>query len=400
MKGLKILATITLCILSATGSMAQTDSIKPNFIKAFGNRLDTKAHLKYDPNYIDVPEKPWRIILRSKMDENIVDFVNSNTIKYEGTDVNTRLSLKFDSELNKSIGVWIGYRGLGFGYYYKPNKKPDLNIAISATAAKIGFNLRLRSMQTSNLHFRMDQSDGDTTVTDEMDAVFTTHIDIISAYLNAYYVFNGERYSQGAAYNQVVVQRKSAGSLLLGLTAYGSGVDLNTSPLNGGVVTMADSLGYISLGKISLGVGYGYNWVPAKGWIVNAMVMPNISLMDNIIRKKYDCNYDYTSIADVDDYGKWDPENRLWENGKPRKPIVIGGEVADWRQDIDMWEMRTESQRTALAFNIDLRMGVAYCWKRFFVSANAIIEHYNYGHERNRVDLIDWYATASLGIRL
>ncbi len=163
---------------------------------------------------------------------------------------------------------------------------------------------------------------------------------------------------------------------------------------------MADSLGYISLGKISLGVGYGYNWVPAKGWIVNAMVMPNISLMDNIIRKKYDCNYDYTSMADVDDYGKWDPENRLWENGKPRKPIVIGGEVADWRQDIDMWEMRTESQRTALAFNIDLRMGVAYCWKRFFASANVIFEHYNYSLDRNKVDIIDWYATASLGIRL
>ena len=386
-----------LCITEVT---AQTDSISPGILKAIGNRLDKKALLKYDSRYIEVPDRPWRVILRGKMDENIVDFVNSNTIKYEGTDVNTRLSLKFDSELNKSIGVWIGYRGLGFGYYYKPNKKPDLNIAISATAAKIGFNLRLRSMQTSNLHFRMDQSDGDTTATDEMDAVFTTHIDIKSVYLNAYYVFNGERYSQGAAYNQVVVQRKSAGSLLLGLTAYGSGVDLNTSPLNGGVVTMADSLGYISLGKISLGLGYGYNWVPAKGWIVNAMVMPNISLSDNIIRKKYDCNYDYTSQTDVDDYGKWDPENRRWENGKPRKPIVIGGEVADWRQDIDMWEMRTESQRTALAFNIDLRMGVAYCWKRFFVSANAIIEHYNYGHERNRVDLIDWYATASLGIRL
>ena len=398
MKRIFIVSTVVL-LLSVTGLWAQNSGFSAK-LSALGQHLDSSAVRKYNSRFIEVPDRPWRVILRSKMDENIVDFVNSNTIKYEGTDVNTRLSLKFDSELNKSIGVWIGYRGLGFGYYYKPNKKPDLNIAISATAAKIGFNLRLRSMQTSNLHFRMDQSDGDTTVTDEMDAVFTTHIDIISAYLNAYYVFNGERYSQGAAYNQVVVQRKSAGSLLLGLTAYGSGVDLNTSPLNGGVVTMADSLGYISLGKISLGLGYGYNWVPAKGWIVNAMVMPNISLMDNIIRKKYDCNYDYTSQTDVDDYGKWDPENRRWENGKPRKPIVIGGEVADWRQDIDMWEMRTESQRTALAFNIDLRMGVAYCWKRFFVSANAIIEHYNYGHERNRVDLIDWYATASLGIRL
>ena len=386
-----------LCIAEVT---AQTDSISPGILKAIGNRLDQKALLKYDSRYIEVPDRPWRIILRSKMDENIVDFVNSNTIKYQGDNIDTRLSLKFDSQLNKSIGLWIGYRGLGFAYFYKPDKKPDINIAISATAAKFGLNVRLRSMQTSKLHLNMVQSDGDTTVTDDMDAEFSTYIDIKSLYLNAYYVFNGKRYSQGAAYNQVVVQRRSAGSLLLGLTAYGSAVDLNTSPLNGGVVTMADSLGYISLGKISLGLGYGYNWVPAKGWTVNAMVMPNISLSDNIIRKKYDCNYDYTSQTDVDDYGTWDPVNRRWENGKSRKPFYIGENIADWRKDIDMWEMRTERQRTSMSFNFDLRMGVAYCWKRYFASANAIFEHYSYSLDRNKVDIIDWYATVSFGIRL
>ena len=387
-------------LMTATALWAQGGNGITGMLKSFGQHLDSSAINKYDARYIEVPDRPWRVILRDKMDENIVDFINSNTIRYEGTDINTRLALTFDSHINNSIGLWVGYRGLGFAYYYKPDKKPGINLALSATAAKIGFNFRFRSMQTSKLHINFEQSDGDSTLVDDMDAELTTFIDITSFYLNAYYVFNGSRYSQGAAYNQVVVQRKSAGSLLLGLTAYASSVDLNTSPLNGGVVSMADSLGYISLGKISLGLGYGYNWVPAKGWIVNAMVMPNISISDNIIRKKYDCNYDYTSAADVDDYGTWDKENHRWENGMTRKPIVIGDDVADWRKDIDMWEKKTDSQRTCLDLNIDLRMGVAYCWKRYFASANIIFEHYDFGRDRNKVDIIDWYATASLGIRL
>ena len=116
MKRRFIVSTVVL-LLSVTGLWAQNSGFSAK-LSALGQHLDSSAVRKYDSRYIEVPDRPWRVILRSKMDENIVDFVNSNTIKYEGTDVNTRLSLKFDSELNKSIGVWIGYRGLGFGYYY------------------------------------------------------------------------------------------------------------------------------------------------------------------------------------------------------------------------------------------------------------------------------------------
>ena len=400
MKKIIFLTAFVFGLLSGTGASAQTDSINHSMFKAFGNRLDTKAHLKYDSRYIEVPEHPWRIILRSKLDENIVNFINSNTVIYDGSNLDTRFTLKFDSKINKSIGLWVGYRGLGFGYYYKPDKTPDINIAVSATAAKFGLNFRLRSRQTNTLHLALEQSDGDTTACDELDAVLKTYIDINSIYLNAYYVFNGKRYSQGAAYNQVVIQRKSAGSLLLGLTAYGSSVDVATSDLNAGVIAVADSVGYLSLGKISIGLGYGYNWVPVRGLTINAMVMPNLSIYDNIIRKKYDCNYDYPGIDTVDDYGKWDSDKRQWENGKQRKPLIINDTNIDWQNDVEMWETRTEKRRTRWAFNVDLRMGIAYCWKRYFISANAIFEHYNYGRDRNKVDLIDWYATASLGIRL
>ena len=113
MNGFKILTAIVLCMLSASGSMAQTDSIKPNIIKALGNKLDTKAFTKYDPLYIDVPESPWRVILRGKMDENKIDLNSTNTWLLEGYKCNMDMTMNFDSEINKSIGVWVGYRGIG-----------------------------------------------------------------------------------------------------------------------------------------------------------------------------------------------------------------------------------------------------------------------------------------------
>ena len=400
---LLILTAIVLCMLPASGIMAQTDSIKPNIIKAFGNRLDTKALFKYDSRYIEVPDRPWRVILRGKMDENKIDLNTANTWLLDGNQYNMDITMKFDSEISKSAGVWVGYRGLGAAYFYNPGKKPGINLAVSGTGAKFGINFRVREMQIENLHLKATETIGDSTEVLEGDYSFWTPINIRSLFLNGYYVFNGKRYSQGAAYNQVVIQRKSAGSFLLGVTAYASEVQLNTSSRNAGAIAITDSLGSISLGKISVGLGYGYNWVPARGWTVNAMVMSNISVSDKIIRTQYDCNYDFlaneTELS-VEDYGTWDSENHRWQNGKTHKPMYFNDEAQNWWDDIDMWQVNEESSRTRWAFNLDFRVGVAYCWKRYFVSLNGIFEHFNYGRENNKVDVLDWYATASLGIRL
>ena len=401
---LLILTAIVLCMPSTSGIMAQTDSIKPGIIKALGNKLDTKAFTKYDPLYIDVPESPWRVILRGKMDENKIDLNSTNTWLLEGYKCNMDMTMNFDSEINKSIGVWVGYRGIGAAYFFKPGKKPGINIALSATAAKFGINFRFRDMQIDKLHLKTEMSYGDSTQVEEDDYTFRNPINIRSLFLNGYYVFNGKRYSQGAAYNQVVIQRRSAGSFLLGVTAYASQVELNTSSRNAGVIlAMTDSVGSITLGKISVGLGYGYNWVPARGWTVNAMGMANLSVSDNIIRSLYDSNYDFLgneTEQSVEDYGTWDKENRRWQNGKTHKPMRFNNESVNWDNDIDMWQVKEESSRTRWAFNLDFRVGVAYCWKRYFVSVNGIFTHFNYGHENNKVDVLDWYAIASLGIRL
>lgn len=399
MKSKRVYLVVLLYMLSIADAAAQTDSIKPGFLKSIGNRLDEKAQLKYDPLYIEVPDRPWRIILRSKLDEVTTDFENYNTFEYENESYTTLLDMQLDSRINKSVGLWVGYRGLGIGYYYKLNKNPGMNISVSATGARYGLNFRFRSIKYDKLHAKMGYVNPDTITFDD-DAYFWEPIDMATFYLNGYYVFNGRRYSQPAAYNQAVIQKKSAGSLLLGATAYASGINMAYNK-NASLIYFCDSVGTIMVGKIAVGLGYGYNWVPARGWTINAMVMPNISLTDNVILSKYDSNYEMFAGETQEDYGKWDSENHVWENGKKHKIATPNenGEV-DMPEDIEIWNDHDDITNTQWTMNVDLRLGIAYCWRRYFISANAIYNNFKYGRRNNTVKLNDWYVTASLGFRL
>lgn len=378
---------------------AQTNDHIPEKVISLGQNLDNRTLNKYDPRYIEVPQHPWRLIMRTKMDRTITDFINTNTLVAGDENNDTRMSMLFDSGLNTSVGLWIGYRGLGIGYSYKLNKKEGINLTVSGTGAKFGINFRLRSMKVDQFHLNFDVSSDDSLSTIEYDARFLAPMNVTSFFLNGYYVFNSKRYSQAAAYNQVVIQKKSAGSFLMGATLYASIIDMAHNN-NAGLIALADSVGYISIGKISLGAGYGYNWVPAKGWTVNAMIMPYLSLSDNLTVNKYDCNYSFITQADSDDYGTWDNVSRRWSNGEQKKPIIINNQAVDWVHDADMWQSQTIQRRTCLALNLDIRVGAAYCWDRYFISANALFNNFTYGNSKNKVYLVDWYTTISLGIRL
>lgn len=69
-------------------------------------------------------------------------------------------------------------------------------------------------------------------------------VSIASLYLNGYYVFNGRRYSQAAAYNQSVIQRRSAGSLLAGATLYMAAFDFSDNR-NAAMILLSRNTGRI-----------------------------------------------------------------------------------------------------------------------------------------------------------
>ena len=154
----------------------------------------------------------------------------------------------------------------------------------------------------------------------------------------------------------------------------------------------------IKVHQANIGFGYGYNFVPARGLVINAMVMPNISVYNRVKVYKYDFNYDLSEAVPVDDYGEWDRQARRWANGETYKSIFMAKEG----EKLDYWDLESETDYSPLSFNIDLRFGIAYNWRNYFIGIQAQFNRFSYKNNKDncRVRLLDGYARASFGVRL
>ena len=401
----KIIICGLLFSLSAAGQELETiDSIPPqeNSPTLMGRfhqvqqYLDHKAKSKVDPGYIEVPDKPWRIILRYK--ENGVDVDYEHSADFPATNERVEWKLCFEPPIASAVGFWVGYRGTGFSYSKSLTKNAGRYYSFSTTGAKYGFNFRLRRFKTEDANFsargyKDGQIDGE-----PYDTAFSmpSPVWIRSVYVNGYYVFNGRRYSQAAAYNQSVIQRHSAGSFLLGATWYQSSFDYSDMA-NGYFMIFGDGVSRIKVHQANLGVGYGYNWVPLRGLVVNAMVMPTISVYNRVKVYKYDFNYYLAPEEPIDDYGEFNKETKTWANGKPDKPLTM---LKKGDNNIYYWDEESETSYSALHLNLDLRLGIAYNWSNYFIGLQAQYNNFIYKKDQSKVNIYDAYARIALGVRL
>ena len=356
--------------------------------------LDTKAKKSVDPRYIEVPEKPWRVILRYK--ENAVDVDYSQSIDFPGTNDHADWNLCFEPPVASSIGFWVGYRGTGFSYSKSLTKNAGRYYSFSTTGAKYGFNFRLRRFNTKDASFSSTSYENGQTIPYDTVVSMEAPVWIRSVYVNGYYVFNGRRYSQAAAYNQSVIQRRSAGSLLLGATWYQSSFDYSDIR-NFLFMMIGHGIYRVKVHQANLGIGYGYNWVPLRGLVVNAMAMPTVNVYNRVKAYRYEMNYDISPKEPVDNYGDWNKETKTWANGKTHKPI----EMADKdNPQSDYWEIEPEVIHSMFRLNLDLRLGIAYNWSNYFVGVQAQYNNFNYKSDHCKVNIYDAYARLSFGVRL
>ena len=88
--------------------------------------------------------------------------------------------------------------------------------------------------------------------------------------IDAYYTFNNKKFSYDAPFYQFYEQRKSAGTLMAGISYQG-----------GSICTTSDTPDNIPQSKfgaqhIGLGCGYAYNLVAGRKWLIHLSVIPNI----------------------------------------------------------------------------------------------------------------------------
>ena len=357
--------------------------------------LDAKARKKVDPAYIEVPAKPWRVMLRSRA--SLVDVTYENSMTEPGTGDHMDWDLHFAPPTATSIGFWVGYRGTGISYSFPITKKSGRQFSISSTGAKYGFNFRLRRFNTDETDYSTEIIQGDeVTFEDHSSGKIAEPVWIRSVYVNGYYVFNGRRYSQAAAYNQSVIQRRSAGSFLVGATWYQSSFDFSDKA-NKLFIFFGNNVNRIKLHQANIGVGYGYNWVPLRGLVVNVMAMPTVSVYDRMKAYMYETNYDLAPVEATDNYGDWDKETKRWANGKTHKPILMAN-LSD--PQFDYWDIEPDVNYSMFHINLDLRLGIAYNWSNYFIGFQAQYNNFNYKNDHGKVNIYDAYARLSLGVRL
>lgn len=344
--------------------------------------VDKKWVKNVDTLYIQNPKQVWRISLDSYLSQS--DLQMKSTIDGEniGAEGDVRCKPQIRTDVSTSIGVRVGYKGLAAHYAFNVagDKGRDFSLSSSGTWYCVHFRLHEFKTKEPQVHYEgnfYSEDTGDPEWESRTDKwPLTSPIKAKTMVLDGYYIFNKRRFSYKAAYRQSVIQKRSAGSWLAGAMFYYSDFRFDDVANAQLILNMGD-VGRIKQWEANLGAGYGYNFVPAKGWLISAMAMPMVTLYNRVKTYSYD-----SYVRELAEAEEWhDPE-----------------EV----EEKDRWlkEMGTDAHNNRIRLNFNARLSLTYNFDRYFVNVNGQFYNFGYHHKSNSGRLNDWFANVAFGVRL
>lgn len=346
--------------------------------------LDSSAVDGIDQRYIEVPKKPWQIVVRSNINQS--DLKMRSYINAEAYTNSEQGKIQWEPRIRTDVttyaGAWVGYRGFGIGMAKNVGGDKGNLFTLAATSSKYSLNLRIHHFQTDNPVVHMEGYITDENGTDEYNN--TEHfllfepIKVKTVMFDGVYFFNSKKFSNLAAYDQSTIQRRSAGSPVLGAMMFYSKVSYD-EPLNNDLIFFMNNIGRIKQWQASIGGGYAYNWVIGKNFMVNATVMPMVSFYNRLKIYTYDSYLYQQAIIDSDDYDD---------------DVMI---------NYDKWWIKPLGKKTVkgrVKLNYDARLSLTYNLKDWFFNVNGQFSNFRYKHASSSGRLNDWYVNASVGLRL
>ena len=350
------------------------------FVKKVGTMIDSMSVRGLDRNYIDAPEKPWQLIAKGNVNQTIVSMNADGNIL--GVDYSARPYLR--TQPSQYAGFWAGYRGYGIGYTVNVGGDKGSNLVFGATGGAYGINVRIHSFDNSNPSINLNSellTEDEKKTWDDVQLIDPIHVRTVIA--DGYYMFNGKKFSYAAAYDQSVIQKRSAGSLMAGLMYNYTRIDY-ASDLNGDLVYLMHGLGKVKLWQGSAGVGYAYNWVPARGLLVNVMLMPMVTFVNKLKVFAYATNV--PELMTDDRFWSDDISNEEWD---------------EWfYSNVHITPMGDKTINSGISLGFDTRMSVTYNFGRYFISAYGQFNNIRYRHQSTHGYLNDWFINTAIGIRL
>lgn len=348
-------------------------------LKKLGTFIDSMSVRGLDRNYIEMPEKPWQVIAKGKVNQSdlkIKSTLSGKMFSPDWGDIYWEPQIK--TELSAYAGAWVGYRGYGIGFS-KDLSGNGGQLKFGAVGGSYGVNLRIHRFQTDEpkVHLSGYMPDWDET---SFNYFLIDPIRVRTLTLDGYYLFNGKRFSYAAAYDQSVIQKRSAGSLMAGAmyhhssVAYDKGIDAD-------FILFMNDIGRIKQSLLSVGAGYAYNYVPCRGLLVSAMAMPMLTVYNRI---------------DI-----WRYHSNLREKAKEQQqnPTADDEIDLDW-EDFEIWLAGKEKQHSRVTLTYNARLSVTYNLGNWFLNVFGQYNRFRFKHSDSSGRLHDWYINASVGVRM
>lgn len=363
-----VIAAIALLPVTVQGQQAekQSKSLKEKLLKfkALGDSMAVKG---LDRNYIEQPVNGFAVEVRSTFHQASLQM---NTL-WEMDDSYLKISADMDNGLNTSAGFWLGYRGIGFGLSKVTSGGKGSNLSLGLAGGNYAANIRINSYRSKMPKLSLTgELNGEPVEGYEHDEIQDA-IKVRSLYLDAYYFFNGKRFSYLAAVDQSLIQRRSAGSLVAGAMYYHTHISYSNDYV---MALLMQGVGKQKFTQASVGGGYAYNWVPARGWLVSVMAMPMLTFYNRTELDYYELKY----IGD-----KTDNNEIMYEPSDQFESVFVD----------------KEKTSNHIILNYNARLSLVYNWPRLYARVFGHYNYFRYGRHSTSGHLSDWTVYVSLGYR-
>lgn len=370
--------------LQAQDDSTPQETKNPKGVMKLANKvasfIDSMSVKGLDRNYIDAPAKPWQVIVQgnlSQSDLRMKAVIDGNELFDESFgDITWKPHIK--TKLSSYVGVWAGYRGYGIGYSRIVGGDNSSFLKAGAIGGAYGVNLKIHNFKSNSPSVRMYGVMGDDWQEYTMEYPLFDDIRVRTLFFDAYYLFNGKRFSYAAAYDQSVIQKRSAGSFMAGMMYFHSKVAYNNTDDPDFIMFMND-VGKMKQDQASVGAGYAYNLVPCKGLLVSTMAMPMVTFYNRYRAWKYDSNFREYMVE-------------LRKNPDMEEP--------ETDEELRIWEMGRVTQHGRITLNFDARLSLTYNAGDWFLSTFGQFNTFSYRHGTSKGRLNDWFVNASVGVRL
>ena len=226
----------------------------------------------YETLYMKRPDSKLTLKLRA----NLSGYYQHSTFTENGIHYNAKVNTDTRGTLSAAATYYGVTAGLSLNPARLAGKNKDMEFNINAYGNRFGVEASYQDSTTLS---------GDIDYNNGSFHINKGDVKLTLVNVTGYYAFNYRHFSYPAAFTQSYIQKRSAGSWLLGATYQGGRIKATDDA----PATMSQSR--TTMNTFAIGGGYGYNLVAGK-WLFHASAQPSLIVFNDIDIKEHGVSRD------------------------------------------------------------------------------------------------------------